>query len=143
MLLAGLSAASTDCLDTKTIVEGTLNERTQSSQVVEYQLREYLMDRVTPLPAKPNDPKRWLEVADTLRQQVLENIIFHGWRKDWIESSLNITEDVLVENIVDNDDKYNGFQIRRLSFEIIPKFSTSAILYIPKKKKRNCSPCCL
>jgi dienelactone hydrolase len=105
-------------------VQEILEEPTQAPEVVEYQLRQYLMNRVPTLPT-PGDPKRWSQTAHERRQRLLEDSIFHGWPRYWVDSPPNFTDQGIIAT-------GKGYQIQKLSYEIVPGFWTSAFLYEPE-----------
>ena len=63
-----------------------LSAAIQSPQVTEFQLRQYLTKRVTPAPV-PADAGEWSKEARRLRAHVLDDIVFHGWPKEWVNAA--------------------------------------------------------
>ena len=70
-------------------VGGILELPIQSPELVEFQLRQYLMKRVPPLPT-PRNAREWETEARELRERVLEEVIFHGWPRSWGGSGAQI-----------------------------------------------------
>src|SRR5439155_10622711 len=62
-----------------------LKEQIQTADVVEFQLRQYLMKRVPPLPT-PATAEEWTAEQKRLRKHVLDDVIFHGWPREWVDS---------------------------------------------------------
>jgi dienelactone hydrolase len=56
----------------------------------------------------------------------LEEVIFHGWPEDWVNSSPVFEE-------VGSIPSGAGYRIQKLRYEIIPGFYSAAILYLPEK----------
>ena len=88
----------------------------------EFQLREYILNRVGKLPA-PASAAQWTADSQRLRGQIINDIVFHGWPKEWVNAPPKF-EDLGVT-------PGNGYQIRKLRYEIVPGFQSTAILYEP------------
>jgi hypothetical protein len=99
----------------------------QTKEVVEFQIREYLMKRV-PLLATPKTAAEWTAQQKRLRKHLLEDVIFHGWPKEWVNSAPKFEDLGLVPS-------GKGYRMRKLRYEIVPGFSTTAILYEPEAPK--------
>ena len=69
-------------------------------------------------------------MAPALRKRVLKDSIFHGWPPDWVKPLRNFEDEGIVQ-----DKEEEGYRVRRISYEIVPGFWTSAILYEPKNMK--------
>jgi dienelactone hydrolase len=102
-----------------------LNLRLQTEDVVDFQIQQYLMKRVAPLPA-PKTAAEWTARQKQLRQHLLEDVIFHGWPKEWVEAPPKFEDLGLVPT-------GKGYRLRKLRYEIVPGFSTTAVLYEPEK----------
>jgi len=92
-----------------------------SPDAVTLELRRYLMARA---PALPEAGARWLESAPQLRHRILREVIFHGWPREWIESPARFEDLGLLPG-------GNGYRMRKLRYEIVPGFASTAILYEP------------
>ena len=101
-----------------------LKQTIQSADVVEFQLRQYLMKRVPPLPS-PKTAEEWTRESKRLRQHALE-VIFHGWPKQWVDAPLKVEDAGFVPS-------GKGYRRRKLRFEIVPGFWSTALLYEPEK----------
>lgn len=104
-------------------VSDVVNTPIQSYDDVIYQLREYLMERAPKLP-KPVSAEAWTTQAERTRKHLLGDVIYHGWQKDWIESSPKFEEVGTIET-------GKGYRIRKLRYEIVPGFWSAGLLYEP------------
>jgi dienelactone hydrolase len=87
-----------------------------------FQLRQYILNRVTTL-APPVSAAQWTADSKRIRDQIVNDIVFHGWPKEWVNAPPKF-EDLGVT-------PGNGYQIRKLRYEIVPGFQGAAILYEP------------
>ncbi|HXN22772.1 MAG TPA: acetylxylan esterase [Candidatus Dormibacteraeota bacterium] len=106
-------------------VSTLLKLRLQTEDVVEFQIREYLMKRVPRLP-NPNSAAEWTVEQKRLRKHLLEDVIFHGWPKEWVSAPPKFEDLGLIPS-------GKGYRLRRLRYEIVPGFATTALLYEPEK----------
>jgi dienelactone hydrolase len=104
-------------------VSRPLAQTIQPSDLVEFQLRQYLL-RYISKPAAPRTAAEWTSEAQRLRSHVLNDIIFHGWPKQWITAPLKYEEAGVIET-------GKGYRMRKLRYEIVPGFWTTAISYEP------------
>jgi dienelactone hydrolase len=121
LLLTDSSPAQSNSSQISAILEPLV----QSPEVPVYQLRRYLLDRVPELP-KPESGQQWTVQANRLRQHLLDEIVFHGWPKEWVTSPANFEDLGVLET-------GKGYRLRKLRYEIVPGFYSSAILYEPEK----------
>ena len=96
----------------------------QSPETVEFQLRQYLMERVPPLPT-PGNAREWETEARKLRERVLKDVIFHGWPPRWVEAEPKFEDLGIIAS-------GRGYRLRGLRYEILPGFQTTALLYEPE-----------
>ncbi|MBI5083239.1 MAG: acetylxylan esterase [Acidobacteria bacterium] len=87
--------------------------------LVASEIRHYLIGKA---PAPPS------KLEPGLRQRFLEQIVFQGWPKEWIDAPLE-AEDL---GLIPSADP--GYRMRRLRLEIVPGFFTTAILYEPAQR---------
>jgi dienelactone hydrolase len=106
------------------IVE-TLSKPLQPPAVTEFQLEQYLMRWIPPLPS-PSTPELWTAEEKQLRKHMLEDVAFQGWPREWIESAPRFEQ----VGVIETD---HGYRIRKLRYEIVPAFSATALLYEPEK----------
>lgn len=67
-------------------IEETLSRPVQPYVVTGFQLQQYLFDRVPPLPS-PTTTADWTSEAQRMRNHVLQDIAFHGWPREWVDSA--------------------------------------------------------
>jgi dienelactone hydrolase len=103
----------------------TLQDRIQTPGEVEFQLREYLMERVAKL-SKPATAEQWTAESERLRKHLLEDVVFHGWPKEWVNAPPKFTDLGTIQS-------GKGYRIRKLRYEIVPGFQSTAILYEPEQ----------
>jgi hypothetical protein len=115
-----LSRAQTSTGEVGTV----LKLRLQTEDAVDYQIREYLMTRVPPLP-NPKTAAEWAAEQKRLRKHLLEDVIFHGWPKEWVNSPPKFEDLGLIPS-------GKGYRLRKLRYEIVPGFQTVALLYEPE-----------
>jgi hypothetical protein len=106
-------------------IETVLRQQIQPEAVVEFQLREYLMKRVPPLPT-PRTAEEWTSQAKQMRKHILDHVIFYGWPKGWVEAPPKFEDAGMI-------DSKKGYRIRKLRYEIVPGFWSTALLYEPEK----------
>ncbi len=104
-------------------VEPILSQRIQAAEVTEYLLREYAMAHVVPL-SIPQSPEQWTTEAKRIRRHLLDDIVFHGWPGEWVDAPVKF-EDLGILSTG------NGYRMRKLRYEIVPGFQSTAILYEP------------
>ena len=94
----------------------------QSADVTAYQLKQYMMRRVPPLPA-PADAHQWTAEAGRIRRHLLDDIVFHGWPREWVDAPPHFEAAGIIEG--------KGYRIREFRYEIVPGFQSAALLYEP------------
>jgi dienelactone hydrolase len=122
VLSAAMSHAQTTMLPS--IIE-TLATPVQPAAVTQYQLEQYLMQRIPGLPAL-STAQQWTGEEDRLRRHILNDVVYHGWPREWIDSAPHFEEVGVIET-------GHGYRIRKLRYEIVPGFLSTALLYEPEK----------
>jgi dienelactone hydrolase len=89
------------------------------------QMEQYLSHRITPLPS-PKNASDWGDQEQRLRKHVLDDVAFHGWPGEWVQSAPNFQEAGVVES-------GNGYRVRKFRYDIVPGFAATALLYEPEK----------
>jgi len=117
-MAAGTALAQTE----PRYLEDMLKEEILPPGVAVFQLREYILNRVGKLPS-PASAAEWTTESKRVRSQIVNDIVFHGWPKEWVNSPPKF-EDL---GVTPGD----GYQIRKLRYEIVPGFQSTAILYEP------------
>ena len=110
-------------------VPGTVNQflpvRLQSEDVVTYQMQQFLMDRAPSLP-HPASAEQWTAQAQQIREHVLNDVIYHGWPKEWIDSPPHF-EDMGAVPVPPGA----GYRAEKFRYEVVPGFYSAAVLYEP------------
>ncbi len=114
-------AAQTDARQLQRLLEAPLT----TPEVAVFQLRNYLRAKVPPL-RPPASAADWKTESSRLRKQILERVVFHGWPREWIEAPLKFED-------LGPIPAGPGFRMRKLRYEIVPGFWSTAILYEPER----------
>ena len=93
--------------------------------VAEFQIRQYLVERIAAPPRVPSSPQEWTSEAARLRHHLLDDVAFHGWPKEWVTAEPKFDEVGVIET-------GSGYRIRKLRYEIVPGFDSAALLYEPE-----------
>jgi hypothetical protein len=101
-----------------------LEEQIQTPEVTAYQLRRFVLNKIAKLPS-PASPEQWTAEAKQLRQRVLNEVVFHGWPREWVDAPPRFEDMGSVPTGM-------GYRIRKLRYEIVPGFASTAILYEPE-----------
>jgi Acetyl xylan esterase (AXE1) len=125
VLIGALAFAQTEPSQVRPILEPPL----QTPEVVAYQLRHYLLGKVPQLHV-PATAQQWTAAARNLRQDLLKNLVFHGWPQRWIESPLKVEDLGLIPS-------GKGYHLRKLRYEVVPGFWVPALLYEPEMRTAN------
>src|SRR5262249_7425491 len=105
-------------------LSAVLESRLQSPEVVAFQLRQFLIDRVANLRV-PGSAGQWTARTQQLRKHLLEDVVFHGWPQEWVKSSPKFEDLGPISS-------GQGYRLRKLRYEIVPGFFSTAILYEPE-----------
>jgi dienelactone hydrolase len=103
-------------------VMAILGEEILPPQVAEFELKDHLMRRVAK-PPNPSSATQWTAEAQRLRARLLATA-FHGWPPEWVNSPPKF-EDLGVFATE------KGYRLRKLRYEVVPGFQSTAILYEP------------
>lgn len=104
-------------------VRRLLEPRLESADVVAFQLREYLLRKAPALPA-PSTADAWNAEAARLRKHLLHDVVFHGWPREWVAAPPKFEERGTLAG--------QGYRLRKLRYEIVPGFWSTAVLYEPE-----------
>lgn len=104
-------------------IEETLKAPGQVPAVTQFQLQTYMMNRLPPLPSA-GTPQHWTSQEERLRKHLLEDVVYHGWPRDWVDAAPHFEQTGVIET------QY-GYRIRKLRYEIVPGFWSTALLYEP------------
>jgi dienelactone hydrolase len=101
-----------------------LAEQVQPRVIPEYELRHHLIGRIPKLPS-PNRAEEWAAEEKQMRQHLLGDVVFHGWPREWVDSPPRFEDLGLIES-------GHGYALRKLRYEIVPGFQSTALLYEPE-----------
>ena len=77
-------------------------------------------------PPEATTPSDWTTKGARLREQLLRDVVFHGWPKEWVDAPPRFEDLGLVAT-------GKGYRLRKLRYEIVPGFQSVALLYEPEK----------
>lgn len=100
-----------------------LDEQVQAKSVSAYQIQKYLMKNI-PKPVAPQTAREWDAKKQEIRKHILQEIAFHGWPQEWIDSAPRFEETGVI-------DSGHGYRVRKYRYEIVPGFWSTALLYEP------------
>jgi dienelactone hydrolase len=124
LILIFLCGAPLFAQSTPQQVTAILDQQLDRSDVVSYQLQKYLIAGAPSLP-RPTTAREWTTQAEAIRKRLLEDVIFRGWPKEWVDSSPKFEDLGLIPS-------GKGYTRRKLRYEVVPGFWSAAILYEPE-----------
>ena len=89
------------------------------------QLGNYVSARI-PIPKLPETQNSWLDMAESLRKRVLNEVVFRGEARSWRAA------DARVEWLGEIDGG-KGYRIKKFRYEALPDFWIPALLYEPEQ----------
>jgi hypothetical protein len=107
-------------------LEGILKKEVLSPAVAMFQMRQYVLRRVADLQT-PSSAAQWTAESKRIRDEILRDVVFHGWPKEWVDSPPKFEEMGVLPG--------KGYQIRKFRYEIVPGFQSVALLYEPLNLK--------
>ncbi|MEW5978587.1 MAG: hypothetical protein AB1898_22550 [Acidobacteriota bacterium] len=108
-------------------VTAILKDRVIAQNVGLFQLKQYLLGKVTK-PPTPASAEAWTAEAKRLKEHLLNDVAFHGWPKEWTTGPAKFEDLGMIES-------GPGYRMRKLRYEIVPGFQSTAILYEPADLK--------
>jgi hypothetical protein len=120
LVLAAAAAAQTQPRQIAELLQPEL----QTPDVVAFELRSYLLKKV-PRPPAPTNAEQWSAEAQQLRRRFLDEVVFHGWPRQWVEAPPRFED-------LGPIPAGKGYRMRKLRYEIVPGFFSTAILYEPE-----------
>src|ERR1700674_2958619 len=75
--------------------------------VAQYQLRQYILQRIAHI-SPPSSAAQWTAESKHLREQILSDVVFHGWPKEWVNASPKFEEVAVIPG--------NGYRMRKLRY---------------------------
>ncbi len=119
VMIPSLLCAQSTPYQLKPIMEKDL----QSPTVVEFQLQEFLEKQVPSLPPV-STPEEWTREGEQIRKRVLEDVVYHGWPSEWVNSAPRFEDLGAIPS-------GKGYTLHKLRYEVVPGFYTTALLYEP------------
>ena len=119
-----MSAATAKAQADPEIVQPILSKQIQSPAVVTYQLQKFLEGKVPPL-VVPAGADQWTTETERIRRHLLDEVIFHGWPREWFSSPPHFED-------LGTLPSGKGYKLRKLRYEIVPGFYSTALLYEPE-----------
>lgn len=119
LLGAGCVWAQTDARGVARVLEPPLH----SPDAVAFQLRQYLLAKVPKL-SVPRSSAQWTAEVARLRRRILEEVVFRGWPKHWVDAPTRFEDLGLIAG-------GEGYRMRRLRYLIVPGFYATAVAYEP------------
>ncbi len=105
------------------MVAPLLAEPVQPKVVSAYQIQTFLKTHIAK-PRVPATPEQWDAEKQKLRNHILQDIAYHGWPQEWIDSAPRFEQTGVIETA-------RGYRLRKYRYEIVPGFESTAILYEP------------
>lgn len=110
-------------------VPGTVNQFLpkpfQPASVVTYQMQEFLLKQTPGLP-HPASAAQWTAEAQHIREHMLNDIVYHGWPKAWIDSPPKFEDEGPAPVPAGA-----GYRAEKFRYEVVPGFWSVAVLYEP------------
>ena len=107
----------------KPYVQEALAQPSRDIPSREYQLQEFLLKRIPPLPT-PTTAASWSAEEERVRKHVLDDVAYHGWPREWIDAAPKFEDVGIIES-------GHGYRIHKLRLEVVPGFYSTALLYDP------------
>jgi dienelactone hydrolase len=120
LLLTASAMAQSRARDLAAVLETPL----ETPDVVAFQLRQYMYQRI-PRMDPPATAAQWTAQADRMRKHLLDDVVFHGWPRAWVDAPPRFEDLGIIES-------GQGYRVRKLRYEIVPGFQSTAILYEPE-----------
>jgi dienelactone hydrolase len=105
-------------------VHELLKDEIMSPAVADFQIRQYIIQHTAPLPKVHSTAEQWTAEAGHLRHHLVDEVVFHGWPKDWVDSAPKFEDAGVIET-------GDGYRIRKLRYQVVPGMQSSALLYEP------------
>jgi len=118
-----LAAGSLAAQSSPEQVQKILGPPLLTPDVVASECRQYIRSK-SPKLTTPATAADWTAQARRIRERVLNDVVFHGWPREWINAPVKMEDAGTVPS-------GEGYRIRKLRYEIVPGFWGAAILYEP------------
>ena len=106
-------------------LQAVLGEEILAPSAALLQMKSFILGHVAP-PPLATSRAQWTEESQRLRRHLLQDVVFHGWPPEWVNSSSKFEEVGVIET-------HQGYRLRKLRYEVVPGFQSVAILYEPEK----------
>lgn len=106
-------------------IQELLKDQIISPAVAEFQVRQYIIQHTAALPKTPTNAQEWSSEAARLQHHLRDEVVLHGWPKDWVDASPKFESVQVIETGA-------GYRIRKLRYEVVPGLLSSALLYEPQ-----------
>ncbi len=93
-------------------------------ELLRHRLEEYLQERSPRLPPVPSRAKDWTTQAGQTRQKLLQEVVYQGWPREWVEAPLRYSK-------VGHAQERKGYRLQKLLLEVLPGLQIPALLYEP------------
>jgi Asp-tRNA(Asn)/Glu-tRNA(Gln) amidotransferase A subunit family amidase len=123
IMTACLAAISATAQTDRATVSPLLEQAIQPQEVTAYELRRFIAKKIPAL-APPGTAEQWTAQARQLRTRLLNEIVYHGWPREWVDSGPKFEDLGIVAS-------GSGYRTRKLRYEIVPGFQSTALLYEP------------
>ena len=123
IMTACLAAISATAQTDRATVSPLLEQAIQPQDVTAYELRRFIAKKIPAL-APPGTAEQWTAQARQLRTRLLNEIVYHGWPREWVDSGPKFEDLGIVAS-------GSGYRTRKLRYEIVPGFQSTALLYEP------------
>jgi dienelactone hydrolase len=106
-------------------LQAVLGEEILAPGAALLQMKSFILSRVAPPPVATS-AAQWTEESQRLRRRLLQDVVFHGWPPEWVDSPSTFEDVGTIET-------HQGYRLRKLRYEVVPGFQSVAILYEPEK----------
>lgn len=106
-------------------LQEVLGEEILAPSAALLQMKSFILSHVA-LPPVATSAAEWTEESKRLRRHLLQDVVFHGWPPEWVNSPSRFEDLGTIET-------HQGYRLRKLRYEIVPGFQSVAILYEPEK----------
>lgn len=124
-LACSLFSVETFAQSTPEELQAVLGEEILAPSAALLQMKKFILTRVPRSPVATSAAE-WTEESQRLRQHLLQDVIFHGWPPEWVNSPPEFEEVGTIE-------AHQGYRLRKLRYEVVPGLQSVAILYEPEK----------
>jgi dienelactone hydrolase len=120
-----LFAHETFAQSTPRDLQAVLGEQILAPSAALLQMKSFILSRVASPPV-PTSAAQWTEESQRLRRHLLQDVVFHGWPPEWVNSPSTFEDVGTIET-------HQGYRLRKLRYEVVPGLQSVAILYEPEK----------